>query len=84
MGDRALPRVNKLIYSREQDYTMHLHRQKMTQIKPNINNRPPPEYSHMLNQAKKKQMQLGAFAPLPLYHEHAPMSGAQWLLVMHE
>ena len=63
MGDRALPRVNKQLYAREIEYAQRLHKNNVKAVRARINNRPPTVYSHLVNQSKKKQMQLGPRTP---------------------
>jgi len=62
MGDRCLPRVNRLVAARENEFRFNLHKNQIKKIKCSIDNLPPPTYPHLTSQAKKKQVAIERMA----------------------
>eukprot|EP00768_Dysnectes_brevis_P003054 gnl/Dysnectes_brevis/2207_a2573_2372.p1 GENE.gnl/Dysnectes_brevis/2207_a2573_2372~~gnl/Dysnectes_brevis/2207_a2573_2372.p1 ORF type:complete len:217 (+),score=15.74 gnl/Dysnectes_brevis/2207_a2573_2372:119-769(+) len=51
--DRQIPVANKKLSRKWQARSHQLHRQKIKSMRPSIDNKPPPHYSHMTYNAKK-------------------------------
>jgi hypothetical protein len=80
MGDRALPRVNRLIHNREVEHLQSIHKSTMKAVRPAIDNGAPKVHSHLVNQSKKKQMQLGT--PKPHTHTHTSTLNTMYLYLL--
>lgn len=57
MGDRALPRVNKLVAARKQNYEFNLHRNNVRKKKAAVNTSAPAQQKHLALRLKRKQME---------------------------
>lgn len=57
MGDRALPRVNKLVTARKQNYEYALHKQHVRVKNHAVDTAEPRRYTHLENNMKRKQIE---------------------------
>ncbi len=55
MGDREIPKQNRLLTERWESYTLSLHQLQVRNAKPVIQVNSPVEYGHLLTRAKKRQ-----------------------------
>lgn len=56
---RAEPVVNKLVIEKNRDRAYNRHREKLAQVKPSIDNKPPNAYPHLQKNWKKIQTENG-------------------------
>lgn len=57
MGDRALPRVNRHVAARKQNYEYQLHRRNVSTKKHTVNTVAPKVHTHLASQMKRKQLE---------------------------
>lgn len=57
MGDRALPRVNRHVQARKQNYEYNLHRRNVATKKHTVNTVAPKVHTHLASQMKRKQLE---------------------------
>lgn len=62
MGDRGLPRVNRLVALRENEFRYNLHKASVRNIKCSVDNLPPPTFAHLTSKAKQKQVAIERMA----------------------
>ena len=63
--NRTLPVNNKLCNQRWGDRCQQLHKMRLDQIKPAIDNKPPTRYKHLFQNLKKAQLEDGGPQPPP-------------------
>ncbi len=56
---RAEPVSNKLVIQKSRDQSYNIHRDKLSNVKSTIDNKPPKVHSHLKNKAKKAQVEKG-------------------------
>lgn len=54
---RAEPVSNKLVIQKSRDQSYNIHRDKLSNVKSTIDNKPPKVHSHLKNKAKKAQVE---------------------------
>ena len=59
--DRALPEYNRILNKKWNDYTKKIHRVKLYQVKPCVDNSPPRSHLQGLVKAKKEQQTEGIY-----------------------
>ncbi|KAJ1471254.1 KIAA1430-like protein-domain-containing protein [Baffinella frigidus] len=53
---KAMPRLNKHLDEKWVKHCQQMHRKRLKQMKPAIDNKPPPKYVHLVQNLKKQQM----------------------------